>query len=53
MRKAGRGRSNLRDFIGLAGEIPRGPLAAADRAESYISVPDTLDYDRAYFRPER
>jgi hypothetical protein len=28
---AGRGRSHLRDFIGLAGEILRGPLAAADR----------------------
>ncbi len=28
---ASRGRSHLRDFIGLAGEIPRGPLTAADR----------------------
>jgi len=37
---AGRGRSHLRDFVGLAGEIPRRSLAAADRRRELYRCAD-------------
>src|ERR1700688_306246 len=37
---ASRGRSHLRDFVGLAGEIPRRSLAAADRRRELYRCAD-------------